>query len=146
MADLYEQWIEKIEGRKAFFYTDDEGRVRFAGGPGSGGGGSAGGGESIGDKIKRSLESILKKQDERVMIDWYHHSAGNTDELYASLPFKKSATTGINISSDGEISFGGFLLPSDSAKLAITRGKRQLKAAGFSTPIVNELYNSLSGK
>jgi hypothetical protein len=48
MADIYEQWMEKAEGRKAFFYTDEEGRVRFAGGPGGGAGGSAGGGAAGG--------------------------------------------------------------------------------------------------
>jgi hypothetical protein len=44
MADLYEQWIEKAEGRKGRFITNEEGRVVFIGGPGAGGGGAGGSG------------------------------------------------------------------------------------------------------
>jgi hypothetical protein len=43
MSDLYDVLFgEKEDANKAFFFTDEEGRVRFAGGPGSGGGGSSG--------------------------------------------------------------------------------------------------------
>jgi hypothetical protein len=42
---FFEEWQSAIATEvKAFFYTDEEGRVRFAGGPGGGGGTSGGSG------------------------------------------------------------------------------------------------------
>lgn len=72
--DLYEQWVKQVEGKKAFFYTDDEGRVRFAGGPGSGGGGSGGGGGAGGsdegngkvEDFQFASESTTEKARERL--------------------------------------------------------------------------------
>lgn len=56
-------------GLKAFFYTDSEGRVRFAGGPGGGGGGSSGGsggGSEVGaggrDAALAKMRELFKKQ------------------------------------------------------------------------------------
>ena len=73
--DLYEElFCEKAKGHKAFFYTDDEGRVRFAGGPGSGGGGSGNGGVTGGsvegngkvEDFQFASESTTEKAQERL--------------------------------------------------------------------------------
>jgi hypothetical protein len=71
MSDLYEVLFgEKQKDEKAFFYTDDEGRVRFAGGPGSGSGtGGSGGADG-------NSTSVLVDKRKSDFVDWYaKHSA-----------------------------------------------------------------------
>jgi hypothetical protein len=62
--DLYEELFgEKAEGRKAFFYTDEEGRVRFAGGPGGGGGTAGGGAAGSGGSITLNSYGDVTPED-----------------------------------------------------------------------------------
>lgn len=94
MADLYEQWLEKAEGRKGSFITNEEGRVVFIGGPGAGGGGSGGSGSTSGglrpgqQTTGVSFESrIIKGKDAvnapELEMNWdYYPGVGGRTDLY----------------------------------------------------------------
>jgi hypothetical protein len=80
MSDLYDILFgEKESAVKAFFYTDEEGQVRFAGGPGGGGGSTGGSGgkrETAAERSKRERAAIESNEYLTVMdegeFDGYH--------------------------------------------------------------------------
>ena len=62
MSDFYDVIFGRQKGKKGAFYTDDEGRVRFTGGPGSGGGTSGGSGRSGGINLSGKYAPTKKDQ------------------------------------------------------------------------------------